>query len=260
MTKQLRSLMIAGSALLVFAGLGQAAAFQLRDAAGGDGVYLAGAVRTGVGSVNAYSGRAGTFDLELNTDGPTGDYFSLLTYGVDPTRNLVVGPVGGVGGAFNISTLVMFFNGDPATVEAVEKLWANAVNDSMSSATKAAAFQFLIWEYMLDSSFDLTQGNVSVMDADVLAQANAWTTASANWSRRGPLLVIDGRGEDKQSFLYAPFVMDTMERRMLNPVMGVEQEEATPTPEPGTYVLLSAGLIGLAALYSRRPTEKMAKA
>lgn len=118
-----RTTILAASAFLVLAGTGWAAMLAyLRDAPGGTnsagnprGVFLTGAVRSGVGTINStWSGGAGTFNFELSLDGASGDYFSLLTYCGDPLRSLTVGPSGGLGGQFNSSRATLLTIPKPA--------------------------------------------------------------------------------------------------------------------------------------------------
>lgn len=243
MTFQFRTTILAASAFLVLAGTGQAATLAyLRDAPGGtnsagnpSGVFLTGAVRSGVGSINSsWSGGAGAFDFELSLNGASGDYFSLLTYCGDPLRSLTVGPSGGLGGEFSVVTMGAFGYSARA-IDAIQLLWGNAFADSQTSATKASAFQFLIWEYIADSVFDLAAGVIKVSDTDVQNQVNVWNSNLGGWTTRASLLVLDGLAENKQSF----FLQQTS-----RPV------PESPTPEPATYAMIGAGLLAL--VYARR--------
>jgi len=219
---------MAASVVLATANLGQAASFgYVRDAPGGDGAFLSGAVVTGAGNINDWNGRAGTFDFELSLNGPNGDYFDLLTYCADPTRSLSVGLEGGTGSEFQVVSMSAFYP-DAGDIIAIEKLWALAFSDSQTSAVKAAAFQFLLWEYIGDSAFDLTSGMIRITDADVFAQADAYNIQLSGTDVRAALLVLDGRGTNKQSFfMEAPLI------------------PLSENPEPGTYALIGAGLISL---------------
>lgn len=242
MTTQFRTTFLVASAFLVLANSGHAATLAyIRDAPGGvnsagnpPGIFLTGAVRSGVGSINSWNGGAGAFDFELSMDGPSGFYFSLLTYCGDPSRSLTVGPVGGLGGEFSINTMTDI-GYSSRTINAIQLLWANAFADSQTSATKASAFQFLIWEYIADSTFDLGAGIVRVTDSDVQNQVNAWNTNLGTWTTRANLLMLDGRAENKQSFFFQQSLREIPE---------------TANPEPATYAMIGAGLLTL--IYSRR--------
>lgn len=183
---------------------------------------------TGAGRIGLWNGRAGTLDFELSLNGPSGDYFDLLTYCADPLRPLTVPQSGGTGFAFQILSMEDF-GYTSADIIAIEKLWKLAFSESLTSATKAAAFQFLLWEYIADSTVDLNSGVVKVTDTAVRDQASAWHQQVATATERAILLVLDGRGENRQSFF-------------------LEQEGRTlvESPEPATCALLGAGLLGLA--------------
>lgn len=235
MNNSFRNLLLVASAVLVLSNTGQAATIgYLRDAPGGDGPFLSGAVVSGAGFIDTWNGRAGTLDLELSLNGQNGYYFDLLTYCGDPFRPLSVGPVGGLGSGFKVVSM-QTFGYSTGDIDAIERLWAMAFNDSTTSATKAAAFQFLLWEYIADPTFDLNSGIVRVTDTNVLNQALAWNNQLSNASAHAILLVLDGSGSGKQSFF-------------------LEQVGTTliENPEPSTYALLGAGLIAFGYLRRKR--------
>ncbi len=242
MTNQFRHLFLVASAVLAFTNYGQATPIvYLRDAPGGvdrsgnpTGVFLAGAVLNGAGNINSWSGGAGTLDFEIAGAPDAPNFFSLLTYCGDPYRSLSVGPANGLGGRFGWITLEDFGH-STRTIDAIEILWANAFTDSKTSSVKAAAFQFLIWEYIADTTFNLTLGNVTISNQSVFDQAMSWSNNLATWTSRANLIVLDGRDENKQSF----FIEEV-----------ARQVPETATPEPGTMALLGAGLLALG--YFRR--------
>ena len=120
-------------------------------------------------------------------------------------------------------------------IDAIQLLWGNAFADSQTSATKASAFQFLIWEYIADSVFDLAAGVIKVSDTDVQNQVNVWNSNLGGWTTRASLLVLDGLAENKQSFFLQQISRSVPE---------------SPTPEPATYAMIGAGLLAL--VYARR--------
>lgn len=222
------NLVVAAAFVLATANLAQAASLgYVRDAQGGDGPFLSGAMFQGAGNINDWNGRAGTFDFELSLNGPNGNYFDLLTYCADPTRTLSVGPEGGVGSEFKIVAMSSFYP-NASDVLAIEKLWALAFSDSQTSAVKAAAFQFLLWEYIGDSTFDLTSGMIRVNHTEVFAQAEAYNSQLSGATARALLLILDGTEANKQSFFIEQPVMALVEN-----------------PEPGTYIMIGAGLLAL---------------
>jgi len=228
-------------AVLSISASGQATTVYLRDTPT-SGHFVPGLSQNNVGSINnSWNGTAGTLDLELSLTSSTSGFFSLLTYCIDPVRSLAVGPANGTGSAFSLISMLSYFtNYTPAvanagtTTDSIQKLWANAFTDSKTTDTKAAAFQFLLWEYIADSaSFDLDSGVIKVTSSSVKAQANAWNSAMANWTSVADLSVVSGFNT-KQSFIYEPGGTGTNEN----------------VPEPGTYALIGAGLFTLG--YFRR--------
>lgn len=197
--------------------------------------------RAGVGTIDGGNYWAGTLDFQMNLStgsSSSTDWFSLWTYCIDPFRALSVGSAGGNGSAFTLMTLGQYFTAyTPAipspssvtnVVEKIEKLWANAFVASTQNATTAAAFQFLLWEYIADGTFDLSNGRVKVTNTDVRNQAIAWNTSLAGWTERSNLQAISGF-DTKQSFIYPDPRIPTNEN----------------VPEPGTYAMLGAGLLVL---------------
>jgi hypothetical protein len=235
MNNSFRSIVLAASAVLAFANLGQASSIgYLRDAPGGDGPFLDGTMVVGAGVINSWSGRAGALSFELGVNGANGNYFDLITYCGDPFRTLSVGPVGGEGYPFDIITMQGFgyAGGD---IIAIEKLWAMAFNDSLTSATKAAAFQFVLWELIADTNVDFTSGVVRISNNAVRSQAEAWSGQLANATDRAILLVLDGRAANRQSFFFEQTATTLIEN-----------------PEPGTYFLIGAGLLAVGYLRRKR--------
>jgi hypothetical protein len=236
MTFSLRQILLAASFTLMLANSGRATTVYLRDDPGGDGPFRTGSYRSGAGYINSWHGRAGLLEFEMSNTGPNGAYFDLLTYCADPFRTLAVGPVNGEGGAFTVTTLTDFLSSNSAR-DKIERLWSLAFVDSQSTATKAAAFQFLLWEYIADTSTDFSNGNVRITDADVLSQARLWNRQLMNYTNRSTLLVLDGRAENKQSFFY--------EQTLLPPA-------ESPVPEPQTFALIGVGLISTVLIRRRR--------
>ncbi len=241
MKNNIKRQILLACAVLAISGSGQATTVYLRDTPA-SGHFVPGLSQTGVGSIsNSWSGRAGTLDFELSLTSPSTDFFSLLTYCIDPVRTLAVGPSGGNGTSFTLMSMLDYFtmytpavSSATTTTSNIQKLWANAFADSTTTSTKAAAFQFLLWEYIADSAtFNLDSGVVKVTDAAVKAQAIAWNSAMANWTSSANLSVLSGYNT-KQSFIYAPGGSGTNEN----------------VPEPSTYAMIGAGLLCLG--YFRR--------
>ncbi len=224
-------------AVLTMTTSGQAATAYLRDTPAPTH-FAPGLSRSNVGLINSWNGTAGILDFELSLTSSTNNFFSLLTYCIDPLRALDVGPANGTGGSFNVLSMVDYFTvytpgvaNAATTTNNIQKLWANAFAESKINGTKAAAFQFLLWEYIADSSnFNLTSGIVRITDADVLSQALAWNNSMTRWTSSSNLSVLSGLS-NKQSFV-------------------LDNGPNTTIPEPTTFVLFSAGLFSLG--YFRR--------
>lgn len=235
MKNTLRSILLAASVVLVFADVSRATSIgYIRDADGGDGPFVADRMVSGAGYINSWNGRAGALGFELSVVSSTTDFFSLITYCGDPTRWLSVGPVNGAGYPFNIVGMSDFYS-DADDIARIEKLWKLAYTDSLTTATKAAAFQFLLWEYIADSAIDFANGVVKISDANVLAQAQSWNTQVGNATARASLLVLDGRPWERQSFFWEQRDIPTSQQ-----------------PEPSTYALLGAGLLAFGYLKRKR--------
>lgn len=205
----------------------------IRDAAPAETHYHNDLYRSQAGYTGSASVRAGLLHLEASMSGPDGLYFNLFTYCADPFLPLSVGPMGGVGAPFELVSLANF-GYSATTIDRVSKLYGNVYYESHTSATKAAAFQFLVWEYIADPTFNLQSGFTRITNAEVRAQAMAWHAMQDQWTLHAALSVLDGRAEGRQSF----FLKENM--------MPLHEAE---NPEPASMVLIGAGLI---AVYWRR--------
>jgi hypothetical protein len=234
--------------LAVAAGLFAPPAFaqlvQVRDAVGGEsengnppGFYL-----TGTGALTRSTNgldeffrdiATGTFDLEYDL-GLGAGWQELLTYCLEITQQIGFGvntEDNAVGLPYELEPLTAFPGLTGADQIALEILWSNAHADSMTSPVKAAAFQALTWELVIDGSVDLLSGGFILDDdphaAAVLAQANAWydNIENGTWTTRTELMLLSH--PDSQDLII-------------------------PIPEPATLSLL---LIGAGAVLRRKWTS-----
>lgn len=237
MRNQIKLILVAASLLMFWSKTSHATPITVyvRDGVGGvnsdnqpGGVFLANAVVKDADKIQGNKVPAGTFSLEMSFNNPNGPYLPLLTYCGDPYSPLKVSNPGSLGGAFTPRTLSDF--GYAANVvNALDLLWANAFTDSLTSATKAAAFQTLIWEYVGDvnkgNPFNLNAGDIRTNNNAVAAQAASWNAALSTWTTKSNLMIFDGRDAGKQSLFY---------------------DAGAGVPEPSTYAMIAAGLAALA--------------
>lgn len=225
---QTNSLLLAAAILMLsFSSAKATPMAYVKDAAGGDGVFSDGLKSYGLGKIDGQKVNAGAFSMQISFNDPNGAYMPLLTYCGDPFRYLDAAAPEAPGNAYHITSLEGFGLNTTAA-NALQLLWGNVFDDSLQNRTNAAAFQFLIWEYVTDVNqsrpFDLHNGRVRVTDAAVKAQMISWNSQIASWTQRANLIVLDGRGSNRQS-LFA---------------------ESSQIPEPSSYALMGLGLAALA--------------
>ncbi len=232
------------STLLLLAGClfggsaARAATVQIRDAVGGEtsfgvstppgGFYLLG---TGSRPLGTYTGMqfvalpSGAFDFEADWD-DDGNFEQLLTYCLEPIQAMQVGinPPDSTGLTYTIEPLSSVVNLTASERDYIERLWANAFADSLTSRVKAAAFQAMLWEFWVDGSFNLAAGNF-VLDnthahtQQVIAQVATWANELfnlGNWTQSTPLNVLTHPSS---------------------------QDILVPVPEPATMALMAMGAL-----------------
>lgn len=197
----------------------QASFVQVRDGNGGS-VFNGGPgsvslqIKVNDGSTQWVA--AGAFALQYRFD-PADPWTSFLTYCLEPDEALGVGgtPVNGnfASGLANTAE----YAGVHATLTSIYNSW---FLDSLTSATKSAAFQVAMWEAAFDAGSNLTAGAFQlVTTGSVRTQAQAYLNP-ANWVS----------GDDADVIL-----------RINNQDLIVQ----FPVPEPATLALFGLGLLGL---------------
>ena len=173
--------------------------------------------------VSGYTG-AGGFLASLN-GGP-----SFVTYCVDLYQFIGFG-----GSGYNDYTRVdgaahAFANANALTD--IGKLYSehNVVDNALSQA----AFQIAVWEiaYETSGTYNLGKGSATftggtAASSGALALASSWLGALGNTSNTYRLSVLESPGHQDQVF-------------------------AAPIPEPSTYAMMAAGLIGMGFIARRR--------
>ncbi len=156
---------------------------------------------------------------------------SFTTYCIDVFESISFGPtyseynvVAGAAHAFANSDA----NAD------IGKLFAEG--NTLDSATRQAAFQIAIWEiaYETGAAYDLSAGSArffggSAATSGALTLASSWLGALPGVNQGYHLTVLESRGH---------------------------QDQVTAVPEPSTYVLMAAGLLGIGFIARRRTTQQ----
>lgn len=173
-------------------------------------------------------GAAGGFTASLN-GGP-----SFTTYCVDLYQYIWFGAGFTDYSVVNASAHA-FANSNAAND--IGKLFSenNPVNDAISQA----AFQIAVWEiaYEQSGSYDLGTGSATftggtAASSGSLALASSWLGALGGVTNSANLMVLESPGHQDQIF-------------------------AAPVPEPSTYALMAAGLLGMGFFARRRAPRQL---
>jgi len=187
----------------------------LRDAVGGTnsagtgpGYYVPG---TGSRIFGTFSGGlrnerliVGALDFETNRGG---GWESLITYCLEPTASLAFGlnPPDSAGLPYNEAGLTNVSGISAGEGGQIEILWANAFDTSLTSRANAAAFQSILWELALDSTFDLNGGQFALWQygysGAVCDIAEGWMGLIANQSWTDGVSLQSLMNDDSQDFV-----------------------------------------------------------
>lgn len=127
-------------------------------------------------------------------------------------------------------------------------LYAHAYADSLTNATKSAAFQYAIWEIEGDASYSSTAGGLKTATAGSFqTQVDAYLSAltTNNWAS------VDGMNLSAvTNYTYTTYVANTLggSQTFLSVV-------PSAVPEPSSIALLSLGLAGVAFTRRRKAVK-----
>ncbi len=142
-----------------------------------------------------------------------------------------------------------------ATVQnSLMNLFSHAYADSLTSAVKAAAFSYAVWEIMGESSYNTNTGGLRSNEAGAWrTQTDAYLSALStnSWSN------VNGVNLNAaMSYLYTVYY--TSAQGASQSFLRVTQNGGTGVPEPGSLALTTAALLSLTVMARRRRQQRAA--
>lgn len=257
-SRSFASITASAMALACAAGTCFATDVQIRDAPGGmnvtnpastEGLFLqptGGRLHARTQIAPAFQDFAsGTFEFERRAAGSADPWVKFKTYCFEPDVGISFQafPNNLVGVTYKEANLLAQPGITMAEATQLEILWKNAFADSLTTATKAAAFQSIVWELgSTDAAYNLaagnfqimvgTEGNINLDEAAVKAQADAWfANIGTVWTDGTPLDILVNA--NSQNLI-------------------IERPPDIIIPLPTAGLMASMGLIGLASRRRRQ--------
>jgi hypothetical protein len=136
-----------------------------------------------------------------------------------------------------------------ATVQnSLINLFAHAYADSLTSAVKAAAFSYAVWEIMGETSYNTNTGGLRSNEVSAWrTQTDAYLSALStnSWSN------VNGVNlNSAMSYLYTVYY--TAAQGASQSFLRVTQNTGTGVPEPGSLALTLVGLLGVGHMVRRK--------
>jgi hypothetical protein len=173
---------------------------------------------------------AAPFALQYSTTAGS-TWIDFLTYCLEPDETL---GASGTATAGNLVDSLSSTQEYSTAASRISRLYATYFADSLTSGTKAAAFQVALWEVSFDTGSDLSAGAFKLNTTGSIASQAVLYLKPANWLATGSVGVILRAGN---------------------------QDLLVPLSEPTSLGLLGAGLLGLglARQYRRAARQRGAR-
>jgi hypothetical protein len=171
----------------------------------------------------------GVFDLETSLTG-FAPWESLYTFCLEPQQS-----VDGLPAAYTPAGLTGYQTLTATDIDWLERLWAAQFATTLTDSVNAAAFQFIIWELVVDTTVNLSADAVQLAGSEAaFALANLWITQLQGgvWTERTTLTAL--LSSTSQDFL----------------IPG-DPPGDVPVPEPASLVMVGTGLAAVAARLRR---------